>query len=74
MENFTGHSNLETQTGSVEIVSRTNEGVQSASHDPTSYSPICLSSVPGGVGERELCHDSSLTQTSAPLDFYQLCS
>ena len=31
MENFTGNSNLETQTGSVEIVNVTNEGVQSAS-------------------------------------------
>ena len=38
MENFTGNSTLvETQTGSVEIVNVTNEGVQSASHDPTSY-------------------------------------
>ena len=39
MENFTGNSNLETQTGSVEIVNVTNEGVhtvQSAFHDPTS--------------------------------------
>ena len=48
MENFTGNSNLETQTGSIEIVNVTNEGVQSASHDPTSYlsdpSPICLPS------------------------------
>ena len=30
MENFTGNSNLETQTGSVEIVDVANEGVQSA--------------------------------------------
>ena len=37
MENFTGNSNLETQTDSVEIVNVANEGVQSASHDPTSY-------------------------------------
>ena len=43
MENFTGNFNLETQTGSVEILNVTNEGVQSASHDPTTYpSPICL--------------------------------
>ena len=34
MENFKGNSNLETQTGSIEIVNVTNEGVQSASHDP----------------------------------------
>ena len=33
MENFTGNSNLETQTGCIEIVNVTNEGVQSASHD-----------------------------------------
>ena len=33
MENFTGNSNLETQTGSIEIVNVTNEGVQSVSHD-----------------------------------------
>ena len=30
MENFPGNSNLETQTGSIEIVNVTNEGVQSA--------------------------------------------
>ena len=48
IENFTENSNLEIQTGSVEIVNVTNEGVQSASHDPTSYpSPICLPSVLG---------------------------
>ena len=81
MENFTGmsgNSNLETQTGSIDIVKVTNEGVQSASqwsHDPTSYpSPICLSSVLGGVGEEELGHDASLTQISAPFECYQLCS
>ena len=34
MENFTGNSNLETQTGSIEIVNVTNEGVQSASLPP----------------------------------------
>ena len=60
-ENFTGNSNLETQTGSVtsvEIVNVTNEGVQSASHDPTSYpSSICLPFVLGGAGEEELGHD-----------------
>ena len=50
MENFTGNYNLETQTGSIEIVNVTNEGVQSASHDPTSYpSPICFPSVLGAV-------------------------
>ena len=59
MENFTGNSNLKTQTGSVfEIVNVTNEGVQSASHNPTSYpSPICLPFVLGGVGEEELGND-----------------
>ena len=31
MENFTGNSNLEIQTGSIEFVNVTNEGVQSAS-------------------------------------------
>ena len=68
MENFTGNSNLETQTGSVEIVNVTSEGVQSASHYPTSYpSPICLPFVLGGAGEEELGHDDSLTQISAPL-------
>ena len=36
MKNFTGHSNPETQIGSVEIVNGPIEGVQSASHDPTS--------------------------------------
>ena len=73
MENLTGNSNLETQTGSVEIVNVTNEGVQSASHDPTSYpSPICLPLVLGGAGEEELVHDASLTQISAPLECYQL--
>ena len=56
MENFTGNSNLEIQTGSVEIVNVTNEGVQSASHDPSS---ICLPSVLGGAGEKELGHDAS---------------
>ena len=52
-----------------------NEGVQSASHDPTSYpSPICLPFVLGGAGEEELGHDASLIQISAPLECYQLCS
>ena len=75
MENFTGNFNLETQTGSVEIVNVTNEGVQSAFHDPTTYpSPICLPFVLGGAGEEELGHDASLTQISAPLECYQLCS
>ena len=32
MVNFTRNYNLETQTGSIEIVNVTNEGVQSASH------------------------------------------
>ena len=74
MENFTGNSNLETQTGSIEIVNITNEGVQSGSHDPTSYpSPICLPSILGGAGEEELVDDASLTQISAPLECYQLC-
>ena len=59
----------------IEIVNVTNEGVQSASHDPTSYSsPICLSSVLCGAGEQKLVHDASLTQISAPLECYQLCS
>ena len=79
MKNFTRNSNLETQAGSIEIVNVTNEGVQSASHDPTSYpSPICLPSVLGDAGEdstkEELGHNSSFTQISAPLECYQLCS
>ena len=74
MENFTGNSNLETQTGSIEIVNVTNEGVQSASHNPTYPGPICLPSVLGDVGEEELGHDASLTQISAPLECYQLCT
>ena len=62
MENFTLNSNLEIQTGSVEIVNVTNEGVQSASHNPTSYPrPIYLPFVLGGAGEKELGHDASLT-------------
>ena len=69
MKNFTINLNLETQTSSTEIANVTNEGVQSASHDPTSYpSPICLPSVLGGTEEEELVHDASLTQISAPLE------
>ena len=49
--------------------------VPTASHDPTSYpSPICLPSVLGGAGEEELVHDASLTEISASLECYQLCS
>ena len=51
MENFTGHSNLESQSGSIEIVAETNECVESVSHEPGSHSLNCLPSVPGYVGE-----------------------
>ena len=75
METFTGNFNLETQTGSIEIDNVTNEGVQSASHDPTSYpSLICFPSVLGGAGEEELGDDASVTQISASRECCQLCS
>ena len=70
MENFTGHSNLESQSGSVETV-EANECVHSVSHESGSHTLNCLPSVPGDKGEGVPSHDSSLTQTSFPLECYQ---